>query len=78
MNLPLLFIGALEMIVVLFFVLGPLILVIWALVDIFKRDFRYKTTDRILLIILIVFAPFIGSILYFLFLRTKYPLQTIR
>lgn len=78
MNLPLLFIGALEMIVVLFFVLGPLILVIWALVDIFKRDFRYKTTDRILLIILIVFAPFIGSILYFLFLRTKYPLQTVR
>ena len=51
MNLPLLFIGALEMIVVLFFVLGPLILVIWALVDIFKRGFRYKTTDRILLII---------------------------
>lgn len=77
MNLPLLFIGALEMIVVLFFVLGPLILAIWALVDIFKRDFRYKTTDRLLLIILIVFAPFIGSILYFLFLRTKYPLQTV-
>lgn len=55
--------------------LAPLIFAILALIDIFKRDFSQKTTDRLLLIILVVFAPLIGSIVYFLLLRDKYPIK---
>lgn len=53
--------------------LAPLILAILAIIDIFKRDFENKSTDKILLIILVLFLPIIGSIIYFAGLRNSYP-----
>lgn len=83
MELLFLNIGSNEIIVLLIFgVLGlaPLVLAIWALIDVFKRDFRHKSTDRLLITILVVFAPLVGSIIYFLLLRDKYPVlaKTVR
>ncbi|MBL1408568.1 PLDc N-terminal domain-containing protein [Sphingobacterium faecale] len=61
-----------------FFVAGlaPLIFAILALVDIFKRDFSKKTTDRILLILLVLLLPIIGSTIYLIALRNTYPLKS--
>jgi drug/metabolite transporter (DMT)-like permease len=81
MNLLFLNLGTQEMMILfIFFVIGlaPLLLAIWALVDIFKRDFAQKSTDRLLLIILVIFAPFIGSVIYFLALKKNYPLKDRR
>ncbi|MDR2282837.1 MAG: PLDc N-terminal domain-containing protein [Sphingobacterium sp.] len=71
-------IGTQEM--VLLIVLGiaglaPLIFAALALIDIFKRDFSQKTTDRILLILLVLLLPILGSIIYFVGLRNAYPLN---
>lgn len=71
-------IGTQEMILLVVFAiagLAPLIFAILALIDIFKRDFAQKTTDRILLILLVLLLPIIGSIIYFVGLRDSYPLN---
>ncbi|MBD1420660.1 PLDc N-terminal domain-containing protein [Sphingobacterium chuzhouense] len=80
---PLLFvnIGTQEVIFLFVFAIAgiaPLIFAIIALFDVFKREFGNKTTDRILLILLIVFAPLIGSMIYYLVLRQNYPLKRQR
>lgn len=77
-NMLFLNIGGAEIVVltlILLVSLVPLMLGVIALIDLFKRDFGDKTTDRIMYIILIVFAPFIGSLLYLLSLRKSYPLK---
>lgn len=69
-------IGTQEIIILLIFAvmgLAPLILAIVAIIDIFKRNFENKSTDKILLIILVLFLPIIGSIIYFVGLRNTYP-----
>ncbi|MBD1433139.1 PLDc N-terminal domain-containing protein [Sphingobacterium sp. DN00404] len=74
----LLFIGTQEAIFLLVFAIAgiaPLIFAIIALVDLFKREFGNKTTDKILLILLIILAPLIGSMIYYLVLRKNYPLK---
>lgn len=74
-----LFLGAQEAIIVLIvavIAVAPLILIILALIDIFKRDFGDKTSDRIMLLILILLVPILGSIIYFAALRKPYPLKT--
>lgn len=79
MDLSFINIGSQEFILLMIFGfagLAPLIFAVLALIDIFKRDFSQKTTDRLLLIILVVFAPLIGSIVYFLLLRDKYPIKS--
>lgn len=71
-------IGTQEMILLLVFGiagLAPLIFAILALIDIFKRDFAQKTTDRILLILLVLLLPIFGSIIYFIGLRNAYPIK---
>lgn len=83
MTNPLLFvnIGAQEGIILLIFAvaaLAPLIFIILALIDIFKRDFGDKTSDRIMLLILIFLVPIVGSIIYFVALRNSYPLKENR
>lgn len=83
MTNPLLFvnIGAQEGIILLIFAvaaLAPLIFIILALIDIFKRDFGDKTSDRIMLLILIFLVPIVGSITYFVALRNSYPLKENR
>jgi len=76
----LLFIGTQEIIFLLIFGISivPLIFAIIALIDVFKRDFGEKTTDKILIILLIILAPIIGSIIYYLVLRNNYPLTQKR
>lgn len=56
--------------------LAPLLLAILALIDLFKRDFRNKRTENLLLVFLIIFAPFVGSLIYFIALRKNYPLKS--
>ncbi len=73
-----LFIGTQEIFLLFFFGIAgiaPLVFMIIALVDLFKREFGEKTTDKILLIVLILFAPLVGSIIYYLALRNNYPLK---
>ena len=77
-NLVFLPIGTQEAILLSIFTIAgiaPLVLAIIALVDLSKREFNDRTTDKILLILLIVFAPFVGSILYYLVLRQNYSLR---
>ncbi|WP_164108124.1 MULTISPECIES: PLDc N-terminal domain-containing protein [Sphingobacterium] len=71
-------IGTQEMILLAVFAiagLAPLIFAVLALIDIFKRDFAQKSTDRILLILLVLLLPIFGSIIYFVGLRDSYPLN---
>lgn len=53
----------------------PFALIIYTLIDLFKRDFSNKSTDRILIIFLIAFVPILGSLIYLLGLRKEYPLK---
>ncbi|WP_390881626.1 PLDc N-terminal domain-containing protein [Sphingobacterium pedocola] len=53
----------------------PLALIIYTLIDLFKRNFTNKSTDRILIIFLIAFVPILGSLIYLLGLRKEYPLK---
>ena len=48
------------------FVLVPLI----ALVDIIKNDFR-GSNDKVVWVLLVLFVPVVGSVLYFLIGRTQ-------
>lgn len=76
--MELLFIGMAEIFLVVMVSMAtaaPLIFVVIALVDLFKRDFGYKSTDKILLVGFIILAPILGSIIYYLILRKNYPLK---
>ncbi|TJZ62860.1 hypothetical protein FAZ15_00690 [Sphingobacterium olei] len=66
--------------IVLLLVLGivwiiPFALIIYTLIDLFKRDFTNKSTERILIIFLIAFVPILGSLIYLFGLRKEYPLK---
>lgn len=50
----------------------PLFLMIYCLIDLMKKDFRRKQIEQILIFLLLIFLPFIGSIIYLLFLRKNY------
>ena len=65
-EIVMLFITGLLLIIPLAFILGAL----W---DLHKRDFSDKTTDKVLIILLILFAPFIGTLVYILLIRNNYP-----
>jgi len=51
------------------FIILTLILVIWAIIDIFKSDLQ--VTEKLLWGILIIIAPIIGSLIYFLLGRKR-------
>lgn len=71
-------VGMIELLLVLFFLLLgciPLILAVMALIDLWKRDFSGRGQERVLLTLLIVFAPFIGSLVYFLVIKNNYPIR---
>jgi hypothetical protein len=55
-------IGVQEIIVLLLLVL-PLALFLWAIIDLIKRNFS-NSTNKIIWALVIIFVPFIGSILY--------------
>jgi hypothetical protein len=60
----LLFLGGLGGFEILLFIFLPLILWIWALVDCLKSEF--KGSNKIVWVIVIIFFPVVGPILYFL------------
>lgn len=53
----------------------PLVLAVTALWDVFKRDFEGKITDKILIILLILCAPLVGTLVYILLIRRHYPIK---
>lgn len=68
-------VGVTEMILLLVFSLIPLILPIYSIVDLLKRDFSKNKNMKLILILLILFAPIIGSLVYLLGIRNDYPLK---
>ena len=75
-NLAFINIGTAELLMLIvmgFLVLLPLIFALGGLWDLHKRDFTGKITDKILIILLILFAPFIGTLVYILLIRNHYP-----
>lgn len=78
MTNPFLFLGTQEIVIVFIVAVVatvPLVLIILALIDVFKRNFGDKTSDRIMLLILKLLVPILGSIIYFVALRKPYPLK---
>ena len=77
-NLLFLNIGGAEMLVMLIvglFTLIPLTLMVIAFIDLFKRDFKENKLDRIFIALMIIFAPFLGSIIYLISIRKHYPVK---
>ncbi|GEO04900.1 hypothetical protein AAE02nite_25640 [Adhaeribacter aerolatus] len=62
----LLFIGGLglvEVLIILLFTIFPLFLLIWALVDIIRSEFKDSVT-KLIWVIVVIFVPFAGPLLY--------------
>ena len=57
--------GATEIVVILLIFLLPLVLWIFAIVDLIQRQFQDQT-NKIVWALVILLIPFLGSILYFL------------
>ena len=77
-NLLFLNIGLQEMILVLVtgvFLLIPVTLMIISLIDLFNRDFKYNNVDRLLIGLMILLAPFLGSLIYLIAIRKHYKLK---
>ncbi|MCI0920330.1 PLDc N-terminal domain-containing protein [Sphingobacterium rhinopitheci] len=68
-------IGVMEMLILLIILTPTVILPIYCMFDLFKRDFSKDKNQRILLILLLLLAPFIGSLIYLLALRKDYPVK---
>jgi hypothetical protein len=61
--------AGLGLLVSIFIILSVCFLWIIALVDILRSDFRGD--DKIIWVLIVIFFPFLGSILYFLIGRSK-------
>ncbi len=57
--------GGPEILVILFILLIPGILWIWALIDIIRSEFA-DSTNKIIWVLVIIFLPVIGALLYLL------------
>ncbi|GGG31505.1 PLD nuclease N-terminal domain-containing protein [Pontibacter amylolyticus] len=69
----LLFIGGLggaELMLILFFLGMPIILLLWALVDLLTSEFS-DSTNKLVWVIVILFLPVLGAILYLLIGRKQ-------
>lgn len=64
MPITILSLSLIHLIVVFIFILLPSILWIIALIDILKSDFK-DSNGKIIWLLLVIFLPVIGSILYF-------------
>jgi hypothetical protein len=56
------FVGALGGLEILLFFIIPLVLWLWALIDCLKSNF--SSSNKLIWILLIIFLPILGSILY--------------
>ena len=61
--------GFIELLVLLFILLFIIIIPLIALVDILKS--RFEQNDKLVWALVVIFLPFIGSILYFIIGRNK-------
>jgi len=68
---------ALEAIIVLFFFaliliasIGSLVFWIWMLVDCVRRDYK-KNDEKLIWVLIIVFAQIIGAIIYYFVIKLK-------
>ncbi len=75
MNLTFINIGTLEFSILISAAIIPLILMIYCIVDLLKRDFKGKSIDQILIFFLLLFTPLLGVIIYLAILRANYPLK---
>lgn len=55
---------------ILLVILLPFLLMIWAIVDLIKSDFKDQST-KIVWALVILFFPFLGSIIYLIFGRSQ-------
>ena len=69
-KLLLLSIGFPELVLILFFGAIPLILIIISLIGIMKSNFKDSTT-RLIWVLLVLFLPILGSLLYLLIGQPK-------
>ncbi|MBI5747871.1 MAG: PLDc N-terminal domain-containing protein [Nitrospinae bacterium] len=67
-------IGMPELIIVVLFILLPFIFWFWALVDILKSEFT--GSNKIIWLLIVIFIPFLGFILYFLIGRKQKIVKT--
>lgn len=58
-------IGVTEILLILFFLGIPAVLWLWALIDLLRSDFK-DSINKLIWLILIVFLPVLGAILYLL------------
>ena len=65
MPITILSLSVIHLIIVFIFILLPSVFWIIALIDILKSDFR-DTNGKIIWVLVVIFLPVIGSILYFL------------
>ena len=68
---------ALEAIIVLFFfalifllIIGSFVFWIWMLVDCARRDYK-KSDEKLIWVLIIVFAQIIGAIIYYFVIKRK-------
>lgn len=66
-------IGTAEFTLLFIVWLIPLFLIIITLIDLFKRDFTTKSTDKVVIIFLIGFLPILGSLIYLFGIKKYYP-----
>lgn len=57
--------GIAGILMILFFILIPGILWIWALIDIIRSEFA-DSTNKVIWVLVIIFLPVIGALLYLL------------
>ncbi|TCV07254.1 phospholipase D-like protein [Sphingobacterium alimentarium] len=77
-NLLFLNIGPAEILLIMIwgiFMLIPLTLMIIAFIDLFKRDFKNNNVDRLLIGLMILLAPFLGSLIYIISIRKHYKIK---
>ena len=55
--------GIVQIVIILTFIILPLVLLLWALIDILRSDFKDSVT-KLIWIIVVIFVPLVGAILY--------------
>ena len=63
-------IGVSELIVVVLFMIAPAALIIWAIIDLLKRNFG-NDTNKLIWALVIILVPFLGAIVYLVAGRKK-------
>ncbi|WP_162428515.1 PLD nuclease N-terminal domain-containing protein [Pontibacter pudoricolor] len=63
-------IGPVEIIFLLLFIAAPLVLWLWALIDLLRGNFSDSTT-KLIWAVVIIFIPILGSLLYLLIGRNQ-------